>query len=494
VGRTPGPKRPEGVRLRGLTVDHQEALAQALRPWIGQALTEGGLDRLTDRIIDHYEENDRPVVDVFVPEQDLSTGTLQIEVTEGRVGTVGLENTQFFNDELLGGSVLLRRGSPLRGSELQEEVDWLNRNPFRSASMFAAPGEELGDVDVLFSLEERCPWRFYLGYDNSGVESVGENRWFAGLNWGNGLGRDHLVNYQFTVGDSRSEFQAHSASWEIPLHRLHHFIRLEGTWADVGATSTSGSVLVDADGTTWIASAMYGVVLPRWRGFSQELTVGADFKTTDNFLTYSGASRAGSEVDLVQFRAEYRATRRTESDLLRLSARLVASPGGLSSNNHDDNFGAFRHDATADYFYGALKAMWLRRIADNWSFRLAAQGQLTGDKLLPIEQLGVGGNASIRGYEELAYLADSGYILSAELRAPSVALPGKILSQTRLQFLGFIDHGIGWLDDGGNEAFTGAGAGLRAELGSHGQLRADLGWPLNGGDGAKAHVGVLVSF
>jgi hemolysin activation/secretion protein len=478
----------------GETLVEEAGLLELLQENLGRSLTEGGLDRITDQIVDYYDRHDQPVVEVFVPEQDLAEGILRVEVTVGRLGVVGLEKSKYFNDELLSRSVRLEQGAVLRTSALQEQQDWLNRNPFRSAQMFAAPGEGFAEADILFSFEERYPLRAYLGYGNTGIPSVGRNRWIAGANWGNGFGQDQLVSYQFTMGDSVSDLQAHSVLWEVPLHKYHHFLRFAGAWAEVNSSSISDGLLVEGEGTTWQVSGAYGAQLPRWHGFAQEVSVGADFKTTDNFLVFGGFSPGGGVVDVVQARLDYLATRRGEKDVVQVDASLVGSPGGLSSNNEDANFESFREGASADYLYGRVKVTWLHQLPDAWTLRLAGQGQLASGKLLPIEQLALGGRDSVRGYDERFALADSGYHLSAEIRTPGIGLPGEALGETRMQLLGFLDHGVGWLDGGGHESLTGVGAGIRLQTGTFGEVRADVGWPLEGGDGPEGHFGVLLSF
>jgi hemolysin activation/secretion protein len=449
---------------------------------------------MTDRIVAYYDEHDQPVVEVFVPEQAFEDGVLRMEVTVGRVGVVGLEKTRHFNNDLLARSVRLKQGEVLRSSALQEQQDWLNRNPFRSAQLFAAPGDGFAEADLLFSFEERYPLRAYLGYENTGTPSVGRNRWLGGVNWGDGFGQDQLLSYQFTMGDSVSDFQAHSVLWEVPLHRHHHFLRFAGAWAEVNSESVSEGLLVEGEGTTWQGSGAYGVQLPSWKGFSQELTVGAEFKSTDNFLLFGGMSPGGGEVEVVQARVDYFATRRSERDVVQVAVSAVGSPGGVTSNNTDNNFGMFREGATADYLYGRVKVTWLHQLPESWTLRLSGRAQWAGSRLLPIEQLAFGGRDSVRGYEERIALADSGYQVSTEIRTPGFAVFGTGWGETQAQLLGFVDHGIGWTRGEGQESFTGVGAGIRLQTGSLADVRADVGWPLAGGDGPQGHFGVYLSF
>lgn len=490
---------PKGrIEAVGLSVDHG-GLAEALRPFLGTPLTENGLDHLIEEVLRYYESQDRPVTDVYAPDQDLAGNTVELMIIDGLVGSVGMEVGGIFNDELLAGAVRLERGEVLLTSELQRHLDWFSRNPFRPAGLYAAPGPGPGEADLVFAFRERRPWRVYAGYENSGAEAAGENRFLAGFNWGNALGMDQLLSYQLTTGDSFGDLSAHSLSWEIPLHARHHFLRLTGSWAEISTQGFLQGVSIDSDGTSWQLGAFYGIQLNRWNDFRQELTAGVEVKSSDNFLVYGGGIEGilGAGVQVTQFRANYRASRRFASDgRLELNASVVGSPGNLGGRNSTDDFQAFRPGAEASYLYGRARATWTRRLPGSWTLRARGQFQLGGGALLPTEQLAMGGHATVRGFAEREFLADRGYLLSAEVRAPAISLPTGDKFPAQVQFLGFLDHGGGWRDETteDRETLTSVGAGLRAQVGRHLNLRADFGLPLEGGDGAQAHVGLTASF
>ena len=488
------------VMAQGLTVDTED-LGEALLPFLDEPLTERGLDRLIETLLRHYEANDRPVTDVYAPDQDLDGGTIELVVIDGVVGTIGFESKGIFNDELLAGAVRLQGGEVLRTSELQRHLDWFNRNPFRPATLYAAPGPGEGEADMVFAFGERRPWRVYGGYENSGAEAAGDNRYLAGFNWGNAFGLDHSLNYQFTTSGSLEELSAHAVSWEIPLHPRHHFVRLSGGWAEISAQRRSGGILVDTSGASWQLGGAYGVQLNRWHDFKQEVSVGLEYKSSDNFLVFGGTNTyPGAVVEVLQFRADYRASRQFGKEGgLQLSASLVASPGGLSGRNSDRDFERFRPGAEASYFYGRARGVWVRRLPKSWTLRTSGQLQLASGALLPTEQLGLGGHATIRGFEEREFLADRGYVISTELRTPPLSISAGDGLPVQIQFLGFLDHAGGWRDKTGagqeaHRSLTSMGGGLRVQVSRYLNLRADVGVPLDGGDSVQGHVGVTTSF
>ena len=488
------------VVTQGLTVD-EEDVAEAILPFVGHRLTARGLDRLIETLLRHYEANDRPVTDIFAPDQALDRGAIELVVIDGVVGTIGLESGGVFNDELLAGAVRLRGGDVLRTSELQRHLDWFNRNPFRPATLYAAPGAGEGEANMVFAFGERRPWRVYVGYENTGAEAAGDSRYLAGINWGNAFDLDHSLNYQFTTSDSLKELSAHALSWDIPIHSRHHFARLSAGWAEISTQSRSSGILVDTSGTSWQLGGAYGMQLTRWNDFKQEVSVGVEYKSSDNFLVFGGTNaHPGAVVEVLQFRADYQASRQFGREGgLQLSASLIASPGGLSGLNSDQDFERFRPGAEASYLYGRAKAVWVRRLPDSWTLRASGQLQLSSGALLPTEQLGLGGHATVRGFEEREFLADHGYVLSTELRAPSLRIPLGEGHPVQVQFLGFLDHAGGWRrgtgpGQDGHRSFTSMGAGLRAQFGRYLNLRADVGVPLDRGDAVRGHVGVTSSF
>ena len=484
------PVERDGVLLQGLSVAALDELAAELSEWIGKPLTEAGLDRLTEVILRHYDDHDRPMNDVWVPPQTGEGGRLNVEVVEGRIGVVGMETMTRFSDGMVRQGLHLSEGDLLTSSGLQADLDWLSRNPFRKAELFVAPGEGVS-ADLLLRVDEKRPWRVYTGYDNSGSESVGENRWFAGFNLGNAFGLDHQLGYQFTTGDSYEDFHAHSLSWEIPIHRLQHFVRLTGAWADAAALDYQNGLPLNSSGTSWLAGILYGKPLPRLGEWRQEIRGGFEFKHADNFVIFGQTSFPQTDVAIAQFRGEWQGTGPLWGGLAEVRADLVASPGDLTAKNGEAEFEAYRPGADPTYAYGRVEGTWLAPLQKNWSWRIHGTAQLASGALLPTENLGLGGYETVRGYDERIYLADSGYAISAELRTPAV---NPLKKGVLLQGLVFIDHGHGWRESEDSLGLTSIGIGTRCALGDHGTARLDLGWGLEDGHGAVVSAGVLFSY
>jgi hemolysin activation/secretion protein len=110
-------------------------------------------------------------------------------------------------------------------------------------------------------------------------------------------------------------------------------------------------------------------------------------------------------------------------------------------------------------------------------FLVKGDVQLSGDSLVPLEQFGLGGQMTVRGFRQDALLTDSGALLSAEFRLP-IARSSKLGT---LQLVPFVDVGTGWNLSSATPSpstLVGAGLGLLWKAGDRFNARLDWGTAL----------------
>jgi hemolysin activation/secretion protein len=140
------------------------------------------------------------------------------------------------------------------------------------------------------------------------------------------------------------------------------------------------------------------------------------------------------------------------------------------------------------------------RVEDSFTWALRGTAQFSDGPLLPSEELGVGGYASVRGYEERLVNGDDGWIINNELRTPSFKignLLGKYGYGDGLQFLAFVDYGA-VRANGVRTDLLSVGPGLRYRMSRNVFVRFDYGFQLLERNlstrNSRAHIGVLLSF
>jgi len=507
--------RLNGVRLvpsanllaRGAPPAGQAVVVEGL-PWLDPAkvealsagflsrpLTKGDLSRLTRMLVLLCRKSDHPVVEVYVPPQDISSGVVQVVVLAARLGEVRVRGNRWFSDSLLTGQVRTKPGQEVTGETLMEDVDWLNQNPFRQVDLVYAKAQQPGETDAILRVADVRPERVYAGYDDSGTEQTGLGRAFAGFNLGNLWGEDNQLSYQYTRSTDGNLLSADSGSYTLPLP-WRDSVSVFGSWARSNSLEEN---IFNLTGITWQAGLRYTVMLPVLPGYSQTLVFGADYKWTNNNLGFGGTQVFSSPSIIAQGVVTYSGTRSDDHGSTRGSLSAYYSPGGLGGLNHDRDFQVQRAGATADYGYLQAAFSRLERLPGDFTAALSGSGQWSSARLLATEQFGLGGEDSVRGYDERIVNGDDGVSAQLELRTPGRHLLGPIPDQC--QALVFIVAGRDWQHDlqaGETEnTLVSAGPGLRIQVGSHGTIKADYGWQLDrlaGTRSGRIHLSAILSF
>jgi len=523
IVKTQAEIRPDGTTATGLVVRDIPFLAGAdfrrlVERYLGRPLTENTIRDLEDDIILYCREKGKLLVDLILPEQNIENGVLQLWLLEGRVDKITVRNDEprWFKDALILRNIRLRSGSTLDARRLMEDLNWLNNNPFRQVDVTFRQGGKtgprdagkLGLTDVEVTVEDRLPVRPYFGYENSGTRFTGEDRLLAGFNWGNVLGLDHQLNYQYAADVDFDLVSAHSASYLAPLPWRHTLLAY-GSYVDGKADFSSIGSATTAEGTSWQASARYVVPLPGVGKLRHDASAGFDFKRSDNDLLFGGTNvLQQSKTDVAQFALGYSGLLPDKWGRTTFAAELCFSPGDLTDDNDDASFGKMRTGASASYFYARLNAERVTRLPYEFAWVLRGWGQVATERLLPSEQFALGGYNTVRGYDERVALGDLAWMLSNELRTPSLHL-GNLLGlpggADQVQFLAFFDYGEVRQsetrpEDGADpdKLLCSAGLGLRWTVSRHFSLRFDYGFALSDREltahDSRGHVAMLLSF
>jgi hemolysin activation/secretion protein len=469
-------------------------------------MTRGVLNQLITAVIVHFRDHKHPIVDVVVPQQDVSGGVVQVLVLESRVGTVKLAGNEHFSDKDIRSDFRIQPGDMIISDQMRADLEWANQNPFHTSDVIYEPGKEPGTTDILLQTVDRVPLRLYAGYEDSGNRETGFDRYLFGLNWGDafGAGWDNQLNYQYTTSGDFNRLKAHSGSYVIPL-RWHHTLTFFGNYV-----TTDGEVppLLAVQGKSYQISGRYSIPLKTIGEYKHTLGIGFDYKYNKNSLEFGDIPLTSVPIEVRQFAATYDGSLRDSLGVTSLNVSAYWSPGNWGGDNSDAVFGSAHTYATANYTYGDATLSRLTRLPKDWSLFLRGTFQVSNANLTPSEQLGLGGYDTIRGYDEREVNSDEGYILNAEIRTPTMSL-GRHLrrdhaAKDQLQFLAFWDYGSGndhrlLPGEPSDTALSAMGLGLRYTIGSNVSIRADYGFQmlkthLDNDNGGRGDIGIVISY
>ncbi len=503
----PGPftARP-GLDTTRVPMLPQEAMTLIAPSFIGQPVSRASLERIAMTVRLTLAQLGYPFVSAYLPPQDITEGWVQIVVQVSVAASEAkVDGAKYFSTNLYRAAIRQQPGQPINANELREDVDWLNRNPFRYTSFVTAPGQEPGTTAIELRTQERFPLRGNVGYNNTGSLVSDEDRLTAGLAWGNAFGLGHQMSYQFSTSPDFKTSVAHSGSYAMDLP-WRHSLRLTGAYSELVGRVAAPLTL---NGRSWQVGLRYDIPLPKPRpNVTQNLSLGLDFKESDNNLLFATIPVTDNLTHVAQLALSYDLGFSDEFGRTDFGLNAFLSPGGLTSRNDQRFYDISRAGSHPDYAYVQLSASRQTRLPLdlNWSAR--AQFQKSTANLLGSEQMAGGGSGSVRGYEEGEVYGDNGVLLSHELALPAFSLAERFGFKQpgdSLQLFGFQDFAVLWSTDrlAGERHYTdlhSIGVGCRYNVRQNLSVNFTHGWQLRdshvsrSGDNSRSHLSVQASF
>ena len=471
----------EGVHIDVDAYDsllYSNAMRQLIQRRIGQPITLRNLNLLARDIITRYRKCKQPIVDVQIPEQRITGGTVQLIVIESRIDSVRIVPGCYFScRELSPWIARTRPGDRVYEPNIESDLLWLNQNQFRRVTVDFEKGARPGTTNVLYNVSDVRPIRGYIGADDTGVPSLNYGRYFAGFTMGN-VYRGGILGYQYTADSDFSLLEAHSLNYTQPLSRRWSW-QSYGSWAGVSPMIGGG---LSQEGESWQLGGSLVRHLHRSQSLTRDLTLGFDFKSTNNNLEFAGTTIADSNADLFQLRLGFsqilRGAQLDDYSWLQVNG-FVGPGGGLTGAHSSTAFQSIRPGTTPSYVYGRLQLEQSRVFCDRWQLVNRASVQAASDRLLFSEMLGFGGFDTLRGFDQRAYNADHGWLANLEL-GPRTIRWGSEHSPQSLRVYGFTDLAYGYMDsplpgEDGETFGLSTGAGLRYRVADRLIARVDYG-------------------
>jgi hemolysin activation/secretion protein len=482
--------RANGVEVRSDNAQLGEAaLATRLSRFLGQPLSQRLIGEIRAEITLYMRDQNRPLVAVIVPPQEVTTGTVQFIVLPFVAGDISVERVptgyELTSEEKVLDTVRIEPGDEIAADILLADLSRLNANPFRRVGVIFEPGEDDGTTNMVLRLTDERPWQIYAGYNNNGTQATGYDRLFIGGVWANTAGNDEQLSYQFTASPNTivsagglfdftqdKAYMSHSVAALLPL-TWRHTATIRADYIHSRADLAGPFVL---DSRTGQFSLDYGI--PVLSGSpAVEAFGGLDIKRQRNELEFAGVPLGPGFIDINQLFAGLRGQVALGPTLTDFSLKGFFSPGGLSGNNTNAAFAAASGNPAASATYGYLLASLNNTTSLPAGFRieLNAAGQVASTALPAIEQFGIGGVATVRGYQTNERAGDHGFFTQAEFHLPQFSLIETGDIRDSEDVYAFLDFGmVTDIAAGTTNSLLGAGLGIDVAISEY--VSASLVW------------------
>lgn len=499
----------DGIALIDLSVDPDYG------EWLKRFLNEPASPQLLEQIkvesAAYFREKGFPFVSTLASyraDQQL----LVLLVVIAKVGQIRAEGARWSSNELALQSLSLQQGDYIQEDSLIADNAWLNHNPFQKRRFIYEKGQNFGETDIVVVTEDRFPIQVFGFYENTGNIIAGNSRYTTGLTFGNLFGLGHQITYQFVTASQTGSLHSNLLNYVMPFP-WRHTAKFIATYVKVEShlgSSTEGTVAPTTQrGKGWQLSGRYSIPCPVIDQLRHDVAFGFDFKRTNNFLSYSPELVFENYFDIDQFILSYEGLVTPSFGTLTYSIEGFFSPGSMTDFNRDSDYTLERPGAKASYIYVVPTLDFVLRLPYDFSWSLFTKGQFSSGKLLPTEELTLGGYLTVRGYEENEIICDTGLLTKTEFRLPPFKLLyGKDVAD-EFQLLIFSDFGYASEVDPNiynqsDARLLSVGTGARYRISDYVNIHADYGYqirpisrndrPFTDNDRSRFHFGAMLSF
>lgn len=459
----------------GSTVFKPETFAKVTAPFIGKPMSYAELLEVRSAVTQFYVEQGYITSGAYIPQQELKDGVVKIQVVEGDLEEIKVIGNKRLNSKYVRDRISVATSKPLNTPRLLQALQLLQLNPLiKNVSAELSTGSRPGTSLLQVRITEAPTEGVQLVTDNGRSPSVGTFRRQLQLTEANLLGQGDALSLAYANTDGSNTFDA---NYIFPINRRNGTIGF-------GFGTTSSKVIeppfdeldIEADSRYYELSLRQPVVQTP----NQELALGLQAvrqtsKTTllDTPFPLSVGADALGNTKVTALRLFQEWTSRNSQEVFAARSEFSLGLGAFNATVNDDA-------ADSRFFAWHGQAQWVRLLAPDTLLLVRGDLQLADSELVPLEQFGLGGQESVRGYRQDAFLSDNGAFISTELRLPILRVGSR--QQGVLQLIPFVDIGTAWNSSGKNNpspnTLASVGLGLQWQQSERFKVRLDWGIPL----------------
>lgn len=392
-----------GFQFKGNTVYSSNELGALLSSFLNRPVSLLDIYAAADVIADHYTGNGYTLASVNVPPQKISDGAVILEISEGRIGKISVEQDGKRRPERIGRYLGMKEGDIYRAAPVERGMLTLNDLPGMSARAVVKPGADFGTSDLIVrARDDRFTGAAFA--DNHGRESIGENRFGAAVDFNNPTGIDDQIKLLGLVS-SGSLLKYASLGYNLPVDVLGGRLAASYGFADFESEEIPGATLTGDS-----KNARIGLVYPSYRSTSERLDISvgvSDTRTSSKFdLGVGPVVNSGTSITVAELGATYNRFY-SNAAMTQVSAALATNFEDQTRN--EVTAGANRKVRGKQMARIELDVVHVQPLPARFSVQVHANGVWSPDPLSDPSAYSIGGPQSVRGFPPSEVRGDRGY-------------------------------------------------------------------------------------
>jgi len=469
----------QSISVSGVRLVSPKELKKVVSAWEGKCIGLSDINNVLEAVTNLYMQQGYVAARAYILEQDLSLGTLQAEVVEGKLEDI--QSSGSGSGRQMATAFPGMVGKPVNLRDVEQGLDQINRMRSHSATLDLKAGDEPGGSVLHVVMAKAKPWWMSFSSNNLGSDTTvrTQSRVDLGLENLFSLNDEWKFAYQRSMrggplnfSNERPNGNGFEGAFSVPYG--YWLFGLGGSWSDYRTQLKTAFGPVPTSGHSNSISAYATRVLHRDQISKTWVTGRLARKSSENFLL-ANRIETSSRVSTV-VTAEVGHSRRiaggeaTALFGLHRGIKAFGATGGKGTGSPGAEFSKL----TAALSYN--RPLKLNNL--DLTIRSSLVGQWSDDVLSGSEQLALGGHSTIRGTREGLYFGRSGAYWRNELaaRLPAAEKPSLNAFFGPLEPYVAVDIGRVW---NGGEMKAGSGSMVGGALGvrnAKGRLNFDFSY------------------
>lgn len=474
----PGTIRVDRFEFEGNTAFSDRDLAEVTKAFTGREITFAELIAAEAAVTQKYVAAGYINSGAVIPANQTfprEGAVVKIQIVEGGLEAIEISGNRRLKSNYVRSRLEIATRRPLNRDRLLEALQMLQLDPLiANISAELQAGSRPENSHLLVRVKEADSFQGEVFADNNRSPSVGSFRRGVRINQANLLGFGDGIEISYANTNGSNEV---NGSYTFPVNPRNGTIQLA-----LGAASNSvieepfDAAEIEGKSRTYELTYRQPILEKPDRNLALGVTLSRQESDTsllgEGFGLSAGANDRGeTRVSAVRFFQDY--VQRSSSQVFAARSQFSLGTSFLGATTNDSG-------PDSRFLSWRGQAQYVRLLAPETLLIVRSDIQLADRSLLSLEQIGIGGSASVRGYRQDLLLTDNGATLGVEVRLPVWRVP-----QVKgvLQVAPFIDFGLGWNHSGekpnpDSDKLLGAGVGLVWQMGDRFNTRLDYGIPL----------------
>lgn len=413
---------------------------------------------------------------VFIPEQDISKGKLDIQIIGGRIGDIRFEPMMRRADWR--SAFPVKPGDLLNLRDLEQGLEQLKRVPTQDVDFQLVPGKIPGLTDVVIQLQRICPTKFILSLDNAGNPATGKWQTSFTYSQDNLAGKNDLFSFTYNKDADKNGTEkgihGNAFSWSFPNGYWTYSLNYYTNHYRQTVSYAANAFFYSGDTETWAAKAER--LLRRTKDSKMSVSMALLKSSSHNYINGTEIIIQKKATTALETALNYRKYIKQDIWDYQLAYRQ-----GLPWFGAQDDTG---REQTSRYGLWTAEINW-QKPASLWGvasrYTMTLRGQYTQDRLYSSEDFSIGNRYTVRGFDgEETLMGEKGFYLRNEMAIP--------LKKQTEEIYAALDYG--YVSENGEndlpeQILVGAALGFRGNIS---QVNFDIfvGWPLKKPESMKS--------